>query len=81
MFDWLPYNTQVVLIGVLIPQRATRERVVLAVGEAVAVIVDVIADLVAPCTRIGVIAAELGLRCTTKDGGLFSPRRLGYQHF
>lgn len=34
-----------------------------------------------PCTRIGVIAAELGLRCTTKDGVLFSPRRLGYQHF
>ncbi len=33
------------------------------------------------CTYIGKIEADLGLRCLTKQGDIFSPKTHGYQHF
>lgn len=33
------------------------------------------------CTRVGVIEAEPGLRCTRADGAIYTPKFSGYEHF
>lgn len=34
-----------------------------------------------PCTRIGIIDKEVGIRCIDDQGKLFIPSKTGYQHF
>jgi molecular chaperone DnaK len=40
-----------------------------------------VAALGCPCTRIGTVAAQGGLRCYFPDGTLFTPKHHGYRHF
>jgi len=34
-----------------------------------------------PCTKIGFIEKETGIRCLDTQGHLFIPSKMGYQHF
>lgn len=34
-----------------------------------------------PCTKIGIIEKEIGIRCIDDQGKLFIPSKVGYQHF